>query len=236
MRRLVLVRHGESVWNAEARIQGQHCAGLSATGHDQVRAAATALAGQYPDARLVTSDLQRCRETAAPLAAALGRGCVEDPRLRERNFGAWEGRTRFEVERDDEERWLRWRAGEDVIAEIGGESASALVARVKPVFVDLLASTPSEGVTIAVTHGGPIWHGIHHLLGLVPPVLGGVDNASVTEVVAWERARRDEGLPADDDGTLVVLDRWNDVGHLIPGLRTGWRPREVAPADARPST
>ena len=79
MRRLVLVRHGESIWNAETRIQGQSCAGLSVTGHAQAAALAQALAAIYPDARLVTSDLQRSVETLAPLATSLGEVPEQEP-------------------------------------------------------------------------------------------------------------------------------------------------------------
>ena len=72
MRRLVLLRHGESLWNAETRIQGQLCAGLSALGHDQAEAAAPRIADAYPDALLVTSDLQRTVETVAPESTDAG--------------------------------------------------------------------------------------------------------------------------------------------------------------------
>ena len=63
MRRLVLIRHGESVWNAEGRVQGQQCAGLSSLGRQQSQLVAAAVAASNPTARLVTSDLQRARET-----------------------------------------------------------------------------------------------------------------------------------------------------------------------------
>lgn len=220
MKRLVLVRHGESIWNAEARIQGQRCAGLSEIGHRQAEAVAASLASTYPHARLVTSDLQRTRETMAPLAAALGRTADEDAGLRERTFGAWEGRLRREVVASEPGRWRRWLAGEDVVEEIGGESAEQLGDRVEPRLRALVDDLDDDGVTIAVTHGGPVWYGTHRLFGLPFGTLGAVDNTSVTEVVAW-------------DGRLV-LDRWNEVAHLPSELRTGWRPRPRAVADGPP--
>lgn len=219
MRRLVLVRHGESIWNAEARIQGQQCAGLSATGHTQAKLVAQALGEAYPSARLVTSDLQRTVETAAPLAAQLGRAATPLRGLRERTFGAWEGRLRADVREQDRDRWARWVAGEDVVEEIGGESAAALADRVEPVLRELLQTTPSYGVTIAITHGGPVWHGTHRLLGLPPGTLGGVGNASVTELVAWSDRLRGDGREQ------LVLDRWNELAHLPVELRTGWLPK-----------
>jgi glucosyl-3-phosphoglycerate phosphatase len=211
VRRLLLVRHGESVWNAEARIQGQRCAGLSEVGHAQAKATGQALAEAYPGAPVVTSDLQRCQETAAPLVEALGVEPVLDPRLRERSFGSWEGRLRSEVAAADGERVQRWRAGEDVIGEVGGETAAMLSERVGPALRELLAATPDGGVTIVVTHGGPVWHGTHLLLDLPPGTLGAVDNASVTVLASWQ-------------GHDVVLQRWNETAHLPLELRTGWTP------------
>lgn len=212
MRRLVLVRHGESIWNAERRIQGQSCAGLSPRGHAQAAAAAVALAALHPDARLVTSDLQRTRETVAPLEAALGRQAAHDPRLRERSFGSWEQRLRAEVADSDVDRWQRWLAGQDVVGEVGGESAEALADRVEPVLRELLDTTPDGGVTIAVTHGGPVWQGVHRVTGVAPGTFGGVDNASFHDLLSY------------GEGGAVVLDRWNEVGHVPTHLRSGWTP------------
>jgi glucosyl-3-phosphoglycerate phosphatase len=210
VRRLVLVRHGESIWNAERRIQGQACAGLSPRGHTQAAAAAVALAATYPTARLVTSDLQRTRETVAPLEAALGRAAEPDARLRERSFGAWERRLRADVASEEEERWQRWLAGEDVVGEVGGESAQELSDRVAPVLRELLDATPAGGVTVAVTHGGPVWQGVHRLLSVPAGTFGGVDNASFHELVAFDGA--------------IVVDRWNETGHVPPHLRSTWAP------------
>jgi glucosyl-3-phosphoglycerate phosphatase len=210
MRRLVLVRHGESVWNAEGRIQGQRCAGLSEVGHAQAKTTGQALAEAYPEAQVAVSDLQRCQETAAPLLAALGVEPTIDARLRERSFGAWEGRLRAEVAAQDAERVARWRAGEDVIGEVGGETATMLADRIGPVLRELLRA-PEGGVTIAVTHGGPVWHGTHLLLDLPLGTLGTVDNASVTQLTSWHAEH-------------VVLHRWNETAHLPIELRTGWVP------------
>ncbi len=231
MRRLVLVRHGESLWNAEGRMQGQACNGLSPTGHAQAEAAATALAAAYPEARLVSSDLQRTMETVAPLIEALGTEVTADAGLRERSFGSWERRLRRDVRVEEAERWQRWTGGEDVIGEVGGETASRLADRVTPVFLRLLAETDVGDVTIAVTHGGPIWHGTHRLMGFPPPLLGSVANASVTEFVVYGEVDRASGRV---DGDLV-MDRWNEVAHLPVALRTAWRPARppvgLPPAD-----
>lgn len=222
MKRLVLVRHAESRWNAERRVQGQLCAGLSDLGHRQAKIAAEALAAVHPDAAIVTSDLLRTRETTASLEAALGREALVEPGLRERSFGNWEGRTGRDVAEADPDRWARWIAGEDVIDEVGGETRADLVARVVPVFNELLESTPEGGTTIAITHGGAIWHGAHAVLSLPPGTFAGLANTSVTELLrASDAGGATEPLP-------VVLDRWNDIGHLPVDLRSAWNPR-VAP-------
>jgi glucosyl-3-phosphoglycerate phosphatase len=221
--RLLLVRHGQSIWNAEARIQGQACRGLSTVGHTQAKALGEALAEELALVEgplvLVTSDLQRCQETIRPLTERLAVEPDVDRRLRERSFGAWEGRLRDEVATDDAERWGRFCSGQDVVAEVGGESAEQLADRVEPVLRELLATTPRDGVTVAVTHGGPVWQGLHRLLELPLATLGGVANAGISEVVSLH-------------GTLA-LGRWNDVGHLEPGLRTTFAPPR-AHAEAPP--
>ncbi len=230
MRRLVLVRHGESRWNAEGRVQGQACAGLSSLGHAQARVTAAALAAAYPDAEVVSSDLLRATESAAPLAAELHRSPRSEPRLRERSFGDWEERLRDEIAVEDSERWQRWLAGEDVIGEIGGETGQQLGERVAPVLQELLQATPAGEVTIVVTHGGTIWHGLHVALRLPIPTLGGVANSSVSELIAHES----DAVTAEDlRGAPAVLDRWNEVAHLPVELRTAWKPRST-PADAPP--
>lgn len=223
MRRLVVVRHGESVWNAEGRIQGQSCAGLSARGHAQAEHLGRSLAAAYPHAELVSSDLQRTVETAAPLAAVLGVESRLEKRLRERSFGSWEGQLRDEVRLADDGRWQRWLDGEDVVAEVGGEPGEVIGERARAVFAELLDDTPWGGVTIAVTHGGTIWHGTHGLLELAVPALGGVSNAAVAEFVIPDRARPE----------TVLLDRWNEVAHLPAELRTG--PIRRATSDAPPA-
>ena len=220
MSRLVLVRHGESIYNADARIQGQQCAGLSELGHAQAKATAAALAEAYPEARLFVSDLQRTRETIAPLAEALGREPEQDERLRERSFGVWEGRLRTEVVRDESDRWQRWVQGEDVIGEIGGETSEELIARVLPVFTQLLDDTSEGSTTIVVTHGGPVWHGVQRMLELDRPIFAGVNNCSIAELSAGSAA-------------VPRLRRWNEVGHLPVDLREGWL-APVASSDGPP--
>ncbi len=210
MRRLVLVRHGESVWNVERRVQGQECRGLTATGHEQAERTGRMLAAWLGEATVVSSDLGRCRDTAAPIADALGVAAVADAALRERSFGRWEGMTRDDLQHDDEDRYARWRAGEDVIAEVGGESDAVLRERSARAFAGLLAAgdEAGDGAVVAVTHGGTIWYGVHELLRITGYRLGAVHNASVTELVLGGRG------PAGLDPALPHLARFNETSHL----------------------
>jgi len=241
MRHLLLVRHGESLWNAEGRIQGQSCAGLSPRGHEQARAFAAAygpglqlrLETDAGGVRMVSSDLQRATETAEPVSSRLGVTVEHDPRLRERAFGRWEGRSHAELAVAEPERYRRWTSGAEVMSEIGAETATELADRVAPTLASLLLTTPRGGVTVVITHGGSIWHGLHRLLGLRPRSLGPVGNASVAELLLLvdddEPTVPDEGTTGGNGGATVpdpvavrpILASYNDLAHLPVELRTG---------------
>lgn len=153
MARVLLLRHGQSTWNAEARWQGQADPPLSAEGERQAEAAAALLDGFGIEA-VVSSDLVRARRTAEILAAALGVGAVDiDPDLRERHVGEWSGLTRAEID----ERWPgslgAWREGK-LDRPPGGESNDEMATRVMAA-MQRLTSRP-EAVVLAVSHGGVI--------------------------------------------------------------------------------
>ena len=90
--RFCLVRHGETAWNAEGRLQGQIDIPLNAAGRAQAEATAARLAAHRFDA-LYSSDLSRALETAAPAATLLGLQTRPTPSLRERQFGGFQGLT-----------------------------------------------------------------------------------------------------------------------------------------------
>jgi glucosyl-3-phosphoglycerate phosphatase len=218
MRHLVLIRHGESAWNRERRVQGQAGTGLSDLGHEQADLVAAWVALTHPDAVLVSSDLQRCRETVAPIAERLGATVTYDDQLRERRFGRWEGRLLTEIQADDTTVWDRWRQGEDVVGELGGETGEELSARASTAFRRHLDALPEDGTVVVVTHGGPIWHGLTALLRLHHGVLGGVGNTAVSQVGA--------------DGERRWLEIWNQTAHLPAELRTSFRPSGTRDAPA----
>lgn len=206
MTRLVLVRHGQTVANVERRIQGQGGAGLSQVGAEQAERTAAWLAGLHPDAVVVSSDLQRSRETAAPIAARVGREVVTDEGLRERDFGEWTDRLVSELSGPWPGLAERWVRGEDVVAEVGGESSQQLTERVVTTLRRLVAGMDDAATLVCVTHGGPVWHGTHGLLEIGPPRLGPVANGSITRLTVA--------------GGTAVLDSWNELGHLPAELHT----------------
>ncbi|GAB2654796.1 histidine phosphatase family protein [Kribbella swartbergensis] len=154
MTELVLLRHGESLWNAEDRYQGQQGTGLSPLGHHQAKLAAEYLLGTGPFDQIVASDLQRVSETLQPYLDGAGRSDVRiDPRWREIDVGTWGGRTFAEVYAEEPEVVEAFARGEDV-ARGGGETFAQLRERVWDAIRDIAGSGP--GRVLVVTHGGPI--------------------------------------------------------------------------------
>jgi len=161
-RRLVLVRHGQTAWNAEGRAQGHADVSLDDTGRAQAEAMAAVVA-TYDPVVLVSSDLARARETAAFLEKATGLTCAEDPRLREYDVGERTGLTREEFAQNGggEASW-------DVHAHVdvpGAETAEQVAARIVPALQEVHASLPDGGTGVVVTHGASGRVGLCGLLG-----------------------------------------------------------------------
>lgn len=150
-RRLVVVRHGRTAWNAEGRFQGQADVPLDDVGQAQAAALVAELAALQPE-RVATSDLSRTRQTAAPLAAATGIEPLVDPRLREVDVGAWEGLTADEVRARFPEQFEVWRSGQD-LARGGGETAAAGGRRAVAAILEHLSATRPGRVLVVVSHG-----------------------------------------------------------------------------------
>jgi probable phosphoglycerate mutase len=147
------VRHGETDWNRDARIQGQSDPPLNETGREQARALTETLVGERIDA-VYASDLRRARETAEILAAELGLPVVLDPDLRELDFGRWEGHTITELQALFPDAVERWQAGGENAWD-GGETREAMAERVRAA-VRRLASIHAGGQIVLVAHGGPV--------------------------------------------------------------------------------
>ncbi|HWK28836.1 MAG TPA: histidine phosphatase family protein [Solirubrobacter sp.] len=168
--RLVLVRHGQSTYNAQARLQGQADPPLSAAG----RAEAERLRPSLPPfAQVVTSDLQRARETAALLGYPDAR---TDVRLREIDVGAWEGRPLADFPDTTE---MVWRGGPRRAPD--GEAWEDLRARVGAVVDELVAA---GGTWLVVCHGGVVRAALSHVTDADPQRVAGPPNASVTVIRA----------------------------------------------------
>ena len=154
MARILLVRHGQSVWNADGRWQGQADPPLSELGEQQAVAAARSIG--LVDA-VYTSDLTRARHTAELVAAPLGTDVVVDARLRERHAGDWEGRTRAEID----EGWPGFL--DSGRRPDGYEPDESVLARVLAALTSIAAR--HDGDVLVITHGGVVRTVERHLGG-----------------------------------------------------------------------
>jgi glucosyl-3-phosphoglycerate phosphatase len=193
--RLILVRHGESTWNAEERLQGQLDPPLSDRGREQSRALAAIVDG-VPDERIVCSDLTRARETAELIGLRPGRF---DPRWREIDVGSWGGRTAAEIDAQGDE-LTNWRGGPRTAPD--GETWAAFAARVAGAVDELIGA---GGSWLVVCHGGCIRAAAAHVTGADVLRLGSPPNASATVFELGARTR------------LLVYGSLPDGG-LPPGL------------------
>lgn len=201
--RLLLVRHGQSTWNDERRIQGQLDPPLSSLGREQARRLAGRLAGRRFEG-FYCSDLARTRETALAIAEAIGREPVYLTELREVMLGDWEGLRTEEIQERYPELWARWRARPSWDVPPGGEGARPFEERVHRVVDEILARHP-HGETLVVSHGGVIQVTLGRLFdsrsdGLFPFV---IDNCSISTLLRG---------PA-----RTVVAGVNDTCHLVTG-------------------
>lgn len=151
MTRMILVRHGETVWNRERRMQGHSDSPLSAVGVRQARQLARRLAAERCCA-LYSSDSGRAYRTARAIAEATGHDIRIDVRLRERHFGAFEGLTAEEIERAYPAEYARFRSRDPDFVVPGGESARAFRDRCLACLAEI-AARHRDGSVIVVTHG-----------------------------------------------------------------------------------
>jgi broad specificity phosphatase PhoE len=152
MTRILLVRHGETDWNLNRRLQGHADRPLNDTGREQAHALAAELA-QEPLEAVYSSDLKRALDTAQIIAAARGLEVTALPELRERHFGTWEGLT-------DEEIHGRFpEAAEGVLGD--GETREEMDRRVLAT-LERIAQEHPAGTVLIVSHGGPLRSVLRH--------------------------------------------------------------------------
>lgn len=168
--RLLLVRHGETAWNAARKLQGQADISLSERGARQV-AGLQGIVRAFAPIHTVASDLRRTLESAA----ALGYTPERDPRWREADLGAWTGESIDALRERTPEAYRAWREG--TLTPAGAEAFETLSARVLGATCELLGRGET---TLVVTHGGPIRAVCAHWLGLPPKRVIPVSPGSLT--------------------------------------------------------
>jgi probable phosphoglycerate mutase len=197
---LILVRHGETEWNVAGRIQGHSDSRLTARGAEQGRRAAERLAGLDVVA-VYASDLGRARETGEIIAAPHGLSVKTVQELRERCYGAFEGRTAEEIRTDDPGAFERWLGDRQGLAPPGGETQQELSERVVGALREIAGAHPGETVAVA-THGGPIKSAVFAVLEI--------------PIGSWDRAWVSNGsvtVLRGNHGELKVAC-FNDTSHL----------------------
>jgi len=150
--RIIAVRHGETAWNVDTRLQGHMDIALNTKGVWQARQVAQALSHETVDV-VYASDLIRAWETAKAVSQATGAPLVAEPGLRERKFGTFEGRTYAEISAQWPEQSELWRKRVPDWAPPGGESLATMRERVGRT-VDALAAQHIGGQIVLVAHGG----------------------------------------------------------------------------------
>ncbi len=150
--RIIAIRHGETAWNVDTRIQGHLDIPLSANGRWQAERLADALRGESIKA-IYASDLARAWETAQYVGRASGVEVTKEEDLRERGFGIFEGKTFADIETLLPDQSTRWRKRDPEFAPAGGESLIALRSRVVGAAQRLAALHPGKLIAM-VAHGG----------------------------------------------------------------------------------
>jgi probable phosphoglycerate mutase len=198
--RFIVVRHGETRWNVEQRIQGHGDSPLTARGLAQADAIGERLAEERFDA-LVASDLGRALQTAGRIAKRTGHAVVADSRLRERNFGEGEGLTYAQIDARFPGAFSRTREMDPDFLVPGGETRRQFHHRIMLAFEALAREHDGRRVAV-VAHGGvlaAIYRVIHDIPVAQPhaiPISNAAYNAITFEADAWS------------------LEAWDDVAHL----------------------
>lgn len=204
--RIIAIRHGETAWNVQGRIQGHLDVALNDTGLWQAQQAARDLLDTVIT-RIYSSDLRRAMQTAQAIAQVTSAQVVAERRLRERSFGEYEGRTFTEVEQDAPEHARRWRQRDPDYAPAGGENLRALRERIASAVGELAARHAGEQIVL-VSHGG-VMDTLYRLAtrqDLQAPRTWLLPNAAINRLL-WNP---DTGL------TLVG---WADTSHLEAASR-----------------
>ena len=204
---LYLIRHGESLFNAQRRIQGQSDVALSPLGLRQAAALTTALGSLDIDA-IYASPLRRAMQTAEPLAAALRRTICIDDRLKEINAGEFQGLEWSEIEQQWPEAAVHWRQQTPDFVVPGGESRRAAADRGRAALEAIYAAGHRQ--VIVVSHGGVLGGALRSLLE-IPAELSPFSfyNTAINKLT-WDQQIVDEQSPRNRIKIIVL----NETDHL----------------------
>ena len=221
MARFLLIRHGESMWNGERRIQGNQDPPLSPRGRRQAELLARRLGVHLPRAAAVyASPLRRAVETAEAVRAATGLPVFPEPDLREMCLGKWEGMTVPEIQAAFPGTYEGWLADPLAHPAPGGEHLAAFARRVTDAFERMRVAHPGRDLMLA-SHGGPIKALLCHVLGLEVRSLFRIkqDNTAVSLVEVDDATRRvvlvnDTCHLAEAGADLAPRDVLTDAGEV----------------------
>jgi len=217
--RLIAVRHGETAWNVEARLQGQLDIPLNERGHEQARRTAHWLAEDAPEV-VVSSDLARAQATAHAIASFNRIPLELEAGLRERSFGSFQGMTHLEVNERWPEQSKRWKSRDPEFAPGDGESLSVFYARCVEATLRI-AERHAGRTVVLVAHGG-VMDCLYRAASRVPldaPRIWQLDNAAINRLL-----HTSSGL---------MLVGWNDTSHLDLNAPTLDESADNVPAAAK---
>ena len=201
---IILIRHGETDWNRELRFQGHIDVPLNDIGHEQARRLGLRLAGE-PVQHLISSDLMRAQQTAAPAARQLDLEVITSAALREQHFGVVEGMRADEIQTLHPRAWEDWLQFREDHAMPEGESARQFHARIIEA-LGRIAGAHAGQKLLVVTHGGVldmVWRTARGL-GLNGPRQSEIPNAGFNRIRLADAALPDQ---------IEIVD-WADTRHL----------------------
>ncbi|MBS3886814.1 MAG: histidine phosphatase family protein [Dethiobacter sp.] len=178
--KLIWIRHGETDWNRDFRLQGSSDVELNAKGRRQADCLAACLPDK-PD-KIFTSSLKRAQTFSAPLASRFGLVPTVLTELREMSFGHWEGLRYADMDCEMQALFEKWCADPVNTCPPGGEAGASLAHRVQNALKIIMADTAASETAILVTHGGVIRVAVAMLMGMAPATAARIqiDTGSVT--------------------------------------------------------
>ena len=196
----IVIRHGETAWNAQSRIQGHLDSPLNEEGLGQALLVAERLARE-PFSTLYSSDLGRALQTVQPIADRTAHEAIREPRLRERHLGVFQGLTGAQCEQQYPHEYARFKLRDPDHVVPGGESVRQLFERVASIFADFALRHPGERVVV-VTHGGVLdaLHRFAASIALERPRDFPIYNASLNFILCEDQR--------------WSVQRWGDISHL----------------------